>query len=98
MAARYAFTAPLWQWKARRDEWFFVTVPAEISDEIRDIADGMTGGFNSVRVRVRVGDSRWGTSIFPGEGGYALPMKKSVRTAEGILRDALVDIELELDL
>lgn len=100
MAARYTFTAPLWQWMARRDAWFFVTVPEEISEEIRAIADGLTGGFNSVPVRVQVGSTRWATSIFPGSAGgaYSLPMKKAVRVAEGIGLDDPVGVELELNL
>ena len=99
MAARYSFTAPLWQWAARRDEWFFVSVPPDQSDEIRAITDGLTGGFNSVPVWVRVGRTRWRTSIFPGgDGGYALPMKKAVRKAEGIDRDSLVEVVIELDI
>jgi hypothetical protein len=99
MSARYRFTAPLWQWKARRDEWFFVTVPEEPSDEISARSEGLTGGFNSVPVTVTVGATTWRTSIFPSDDGcYWLPMKKAVRVAEGIQRDSMVDVAIELRL
>jgi hypothetical protein len=99
MPARYAFTAPLWQWMARRDEWFFVSVPEELSDEITARTDGIRGGFDSVPVLVTVGSTTWRTSIFPGsDGRYSLPLKKAVRVAEGIERDAEVDVALELIL
>ena len=97
MGARYTFTAPLWQWKARRDEWFFVSVPDDISDEITARTDGLRGGFDSVPVQVTVGATSWRTSIFPtGDGPYSLPMRKSVRVAEGIERNSQVPVVLEL--
>jgi hypothetical protein len=99
MSARYRFSAPLWQWQARRDEWFFVSVPDDISDEIAARSAGLTGGFNSVPVRVQVGATTWRTSIFPGgDGRYSLPMKKAVRVAEKIERDTQVDVTIELEL
>jgi hypothetical protein len=99
MSARYTFSAPLWQWMARRDEWFFVSVPEDMSDEISARSEGLTGGFNSVPVQVQVGATTWRTSIFPGgEGSYWLPMKKAVRVAENIERDSTVDVAIELRL
>jgi hypothetical protein len=99
MSARYRFSAPLWQWTARRDEWFFVSVPDDMSDEIAARSEGLTGGFNSVPVQVQVGATTWRTSIFPGgEGSYWLPMKKAVRLAESIERDSIVDVMIELRL
>jgi hypothetical protein len=81
------FDAPLWEWDARRgDSWMFVSLPAEASDEIRDRATQPRRGFGSVRVQATVGGSTWLTSIFPGTGGgpYVLPVKRAVRTAEGL--------------
>jgi len=77
----YEFDAPLWQWSARTDTWTFVNLPAEISDEILDVAGPVARGFGSLRVEVEVGPMLWRTSIFPGDNGYALPIKKAVRTA-----------------
>jgi hypothetical protein len=87
----FAFTAPLWRWSARQETadpsaWCFVTVPAEVSDEVR-LRAGEPRGFGSVRVRVEVGGSQWDTSVFPddaGSGCFVLPVKKAVRRAEGV--------------
>ena len=99
MSADYEFTAPLWQWMARRDEWFFVSVPEGMSEEIAARSDGLTGGFNSVPVQVTIGRTSWRTSIFPGgDGRYSLPLKRSVRVAESIERDSIVDVKMELRL
>lgn len=99
MGAVYEFSAPLWQWMARRDEWFFVSVPAEQSDEIAARSEGLTGGFNSVPVQVTIGSTSWRTSIFPGgDGRYSLPIKKAVRIAEKIDRGSTIDVTIELRL
>ncbi len=47
---------------------------------------GPPRGFGSVRVEVRIGSSTWRTSVFPeaGADSFVLPVKKAVRTAEGL--------------
>ncbi|WP_127794397.1 DUF1905 domain-containing protein [Agromyces sp. LHK192] len=93
---RFRFTAPLWEWQAQAN-WYFVTVPEEISADIREVPR-MPRGFGSVRVQVRVGGSAWSTSIFPssGEGAYVLPVKKAVRVAEGLDEGGPVEVELHV--
>jgi len=51
-----------------------------------------------VRVNVRIGGSKWSTSVFPGKtlGGYILPIKKAVPTAEGLSVGDEAEINLEL--
>ena len=96
---RFRFSAPLWEWSAQGG-WFFVTLPEAASDDIREVPR-MPRGFGSVRVRVTVGGSTWTTSVFPDskQGSYVLPLKKAVRTAEGIEEGDDVDVALEgLDL
>jgi hypothetical protein len=93
---RFRFTAPLWEWDAQGG-WFFVTLPEEAADDIREVPR-MPRGFGSVRVRVTVGSTTWSTSVFPDSklGSYVLPVKKSVRTAEGL--DAGGDVLVELEV
>ncbi|WP_395725727.1 DUF1905 domain-containing protein [Nakamurella sp.] len=82
---RYEFTAELWRWAARTDAWVFLRLPDDVSAEIADVPRPRAG-FGAVKVSVIIGGTRWRTSIFPeGRGGpYVLPVKKSVRTAEGL--------------
>jgi hypothetical protein len=93
------FDAELWVWDARRDEtWTFVSLPEDISEEIREITDGPRRGFGAVRVQVSVGASKWKTSIFPDSkrGAYVLPVKKAVRKAEELEEGDVAKVTVEL--
>ncbi|WP_412537736.1 DUF1905 domain-containing protein [Longispora sp. K20-0274] len=95
----FAFDAELWLWDARRlDSWTFVTLPADVSEEIREMAAGPRRGFGAVRVRVTIGGSTWATSIFPTSGrtGYVLPVKRPVRRAEELDVGDVATVTIEL--
>ena len=79
------FEAELWLHDGE-SAWSFVTLPADLSDDIADRTDGSRRGFGSVRVQVTVGSTTWATSIFPDteRGAYLLPVDKEVRRREGL--------------
>ncbi|MBU4465056.1 MAG: DUF1905 domain-containing protein [Actinobacteria bacterium] len=90
------FEGEMFRWDARKDAWYFTSLPAELSAEIREIPRPGRG-FGAVRVHAHVGSSAWKTSIFPGgDGVYVLPLKRSVREAEGLERDSVVGVRLEI--
>ena len=93
------FRAELWEWEAKGG-WFFVTLPDELADDIRARTDdGLRRGFGSVRVEATVGGSTWRTSVFPdtSSGSFVLPVKKPVRTAEGIEPGDTVEVSLVIE-
>lgn len=93
------FDAELWIWDARRaDTWTFVSLPVEVSEEIREVAGGPGRGFGAVRVRVTVGGSTWTTSIFPDSARdrYVLPIKRAVRKAEALDAGDIATVTVEL--
>ena len=81
----YHFHAELWLHQGDA-AWHFLTVPADVSDDIEARTADQHRGFGSVRVRVTIGATTWQTSVFPDSkrGAYVLPVKKDVRRAEGI--------------
>lgn len=96
----YTFTTPLWKWSARNEAggWWFVSLPFDVADAVEGHA--MPGaGFGSVPVEVTVGATTWRTSVFPSneQKTYVLPIKKSVRTAEGIGPGDDVRVELRVE-
>lgn len=93
-AVEWTFTASVWRWKG--GSWHFVTVPQDVSDEVDAVVGDATGGFGSVRVEVTLGRSLWRTSLFPSteEAAYVLPVKKAVRSAEGVDENDEVDVTI----
>lgn len=93
----YRFVADLWRYSGQA-AWYFVTLPHEIADEIDEITADSRRGFGSVRVRVTVGATTWATSIFPDttSESFVLPVKKEVRTAEGLDDGSPVEVRLTL--
>jgi hypothetical protein len=75
-----------------------VTVPGAESSEIERAAGLVTYGWGMVPVEVRVGGTRWTTSLFPKNGGYIVPLKDRARAAEGIDVGDTVTVRLAIDV
>lgn len=81
----FEFSASLWIYGGKAT-WHFITLPFDITDQIDEIAIESKRGFGSVRVQVTIGATTWATSIFPDNRreSFVLPVKASVRRAEGL--------------
>jgi hypothetical protein len=98
-------TAKVWLWRSGTAPaaWHFITIPLEKADVLKKIFtnDGkkMSRGWGSIPVVAKVGKTEWRTSIFPAKdsGGYLLPVKLAVRTAEGLYMDGIVKVTLCVD-
>jgi len=92
----FSFSAELWKWSG--GNWHFVTVPSEVSADIRSFTRHDYKGFGSVRVRVRVGKSEWLTSVFPDKKSrcYFLPIKAAIRKTEKLNIGDLADVQLNI--
>ena len=91
------FTAPLWLWNGK-GAWVFITLP-EAESAIIKLAVPRRG-WGSVRVKARIGQTDWTTSIFPDSksGCYLLPVKVAIRKAEDLKIGDEVRLNLSLDL
>jgi Domain of unknown function (DUF1905) len=89
------FTAELWR-HAGDDGWYFVTVPAHVTDEIRARAAGLHRPFGSLPVEARIGDVAWRTSLFSDtkRDAYLLPVKAQVRRRAKVGAGDLLDVEV----
>ncbi|SIN59588.1 protein of unknown function [Parasphingorhabdus marina DSM 22363] len=104
----YMITNELWTWTSenRRGNYHFLSVPDDIEKEIRthaavrrlELGLPTKRGWGAVKVEATIGKTVWQTSMFPGidENAYVLPVKASVRKAEGIVVGNKVSCKLEL--
>ncbi|HSR00911.1 MAG TPA: DUF1905 domain-containing protein [Sphingomicrobium sp.] len=93
-----SLAGPLKIWTSEEGSSHFMSVPDELSGEIRAHAMLLRRGFGSVRVEATIGEVTWRTSVFPskGSGGYFLPVKIDVCRRLGIAAGDEVEVELEL--
>ncbi len=76
--------------------WFFVTVPAQPSGEIKAISRLVTYGWGVIPVHARIGKTAWQTSLFPKDDHYLVPIKASVRKAENLQEGDNVTVRLDI--
>ena len=96
---KFTINAEMWIWNGEQGSWHFVYVGDKESAAIKKLQEKKKKyrGFGAVKVKLKLGKSEWATSIFPTkEGPYILPIKASVRTAEGVFEGDRVKIVCEL--
>ena len=93
-----SLTGTLKMWSNDEGRMHFMSVPAELSGEIKAHALMIRRGFGSVRVEVTLDDVTWRTSAFPmkSTGGYFLPVKMDVLRKTDIVAGDEVTLSLEL--
>ena len=73
-------------------------MPEGASAEIAAVASAVTYGWGVIPVSVTLGRTRFTTSLFPRDGGYAVPIKAAVRQAERLDVGDTVSLTLTLAL
>jgi hypothetical protein len=104
MAETITHTGALWRWTGSTGAgtWHFVTIDGAAGEALSGTAimrrmEGMSRGFGSLKVVATIGGSTFKTSVFPSkETGWLLPVKASVRKAEGLGEGDAVRVVLEV--
>ena len=89
------FNGTIWFWKGPAP-WFFVTIPAEQSRDLKAISGFVTYGWGVIPVHVRIGKTEFTTSLFPKDDLYLVPIKASVRKTENLEEGDKVTVWLEV--
>ncbi len=94
---KYEFESEVHLW-ASNPKFFLVSLPQNFSDEIRQISEGLTNGFGSLKVEARIGSVVWRTSIFPesSTGLFDLPLKAEVRKKNRLVEGSIALVEIEI--
>jgi hypothetical protein len=89
------FNGKIWFWRGPAP-WYFVTVPAKQSGDLKAILGFVTYGWGMIPADARIGITEWKTSLFPKDGRYIVPIKASVRKAENLEEGDKVTVRLEV--
>lgn len=90
------FSGEVWFWRGPAP-WYFVTVPAQESRQLREVSALVSYGWGMVPVTAQIGASRWKTSLTPKDGRYVLPVKAAVRRAERLEVGDTATVRLTVD-
>lgn len=93
----YKMRAKCWRYPGMA-AWYFLPIDKKVAATLRENFAGKARGFGSLKVTVRLGKSKWQTSIFPDKqsGTYLLPLKAAIRRAESIDDGDSVDFSITL--
>ena len=92
-AGPWEFTGPIWLWRGKAKDgtptkaaWHFLTIDGDVAEALRAASPGRTAAWGSIYVKAAIGGTHWETSVFPSKdvSGYMLPIKASVRKAQGV--------------
>jgi hypothetical protein len=92
---KYEFAANAWLY-AGKGAWYFVSLPIEISKEIRDNFKSEEEGWGRLKVTALIGATEWKTAIWFDTKlkTYLLPLKAEVRKKENIEPEIRVIIQI----
>ena len=79
----FEFRAHVWEWRGPAPH-HFVSMPEDDAAAIKELAPMLTYGWGAIPAHVTIGDTTVTTSIFPKDGGYIVPLKAALRTAEDV--------------
>lgn len=89
------FDAEIIEWRGPAP-YLFAPLPAELADELAQVAKDLTYGWGCIAASGRIGDTDFTTSLFPRHGGYLVPVKTAVQRAENVGLGDVIHVELTL--
>jgi hypothetical protein len=94
---RLEFVSRVIEWRGP-SPYFFVPVPEQESEDIREIAAMATYGWGVIPVAAEIDGTAFETSLFPKDGGYLLPLKDAVRRPLDLTTDDEVTVNMTVRL
>lgn len=94
---QYNFSTKLWQ-HSSPGGWFFVTLPTEMSKEIRENLSFQEEGWGRMKARARIGENEWESAIWfdTKASAYLLPVKAQIRKLGNLEANQEVDVTIWL--
>lgn len=95
-SVRYEFSANVYYYSSSggMGGWTFVSLPKDLSADIRDRFQWLEKGWGRMTVTAKVGNSEWPTAIWfdTKQDTYLLPLKAQIRKKENLITGQDVNI------
>lgn len=82
---KYEFVENVWKYNGEAG-WYFISLPKEISTEIRSMLKEQEEGWGRLKANTKIGNSEWKTAVWFDTklNTYLLPIKAEIRKREKI--------------
>lgn len=94
---QFRFEAEVIHWRGP-SPYFFAPIPEPHGEEIKKIAKFATYGWGVIPVEATIDGFMFGTSLFPKEGRYLLPLKDAVRRKCNLTAGDLISASIAIHL
>ncbi len=94
---QYQFSAELWKYSSPAG-WYFVSLPGEISAEIRAHLKWQEEGWGRMKASARIGELEWETAIWfdRKRQSYLLPIKAEIRKKAGLQLNQSYELSIRI--
>lgn len=92
---KYQFSAKPWKYSGK-GAWIFVSLPQELSQEIREVFLLNEEGWGRLKVTAKISETEWQTAIWfdSKQKTYLLPLKSEIRKKEKIELGKKVEVTI----
>lgn len=92
---KYEFSGHIWKYNAANG-WYFVSLPVDMSKEIRNGLQWQEEGWGRMKVTAIVKNISWETAIWfdTKKNTYLLPLKAEIRKKGGLKLDDIVSLNI----
>jgi hypothetical protein len=92
-----SFKSEIIEWRGPAP-YLFAPIPVKESMQIKEVAKEVSYGWGVIPVEVQIGATRMGTSLFPKDGVYLLPIKVAMQRAEDLKLGDEITARILIDL
>ena len=94
---KYSFSAKLWQHQAQGG-WYFVSLPKEISKEIRENLKWQEEGWGRMKATASINELEWDTAIWfdKKQDTYLLPIKADIRKKGELELNQMLEVSVSI--
>lgn len=93
----FEFSASCWKYKGKAS-WYFITIPTDLSREIRQLFGKEEQGWGRLAVEAQIGKTTWSSAIWfdTKKQEYLLPLKAEIRRKENIHEGNLLEVKIRI--
>lgn len=98
MQISYSFSGKIWQYQSPKGGWYFISLPCDISKEIRENFKTQEEGWGRLKANAEIQGVKWETAIWydSKKASYLLPIKSEIRKKAKLDLENTIEIKISI--